>query len=157
MTDTTPSTILGSDGAPAPKAEPASPEPVPALTETKKNEDENEEPDWNKVPFPIELFDNKIAIKRADVLEMTDGGIYIPESARRGEFRTMTGVVVASGPGIMKGDGSLIPLRVKVGETVVFEKYRSMTPVTVEGFTYHILAETDLLGKRAAGASVRVR
>lgn len=150
MTDTTPGTILGADGTPAPKAEPA-PEPAPAAPKTE------EEPDWTTVPFPIDLFDNKIVIKRDDVQEMTDGGIILPESARRGEWRTMTGTVLATGPGIMKGDGTYVPMRVAQGDIVVFEKFRSMIPVTVHGFTYHVLAESDLLGKKAASAHVKLR
>lgn len=119
--------------------------------------EEPEEPDWTKISFPIELFDNKIVIKRADVSEMTEGGLYLPESARRGDFKTMTGLVIAAGAGILKADGSVVPMRVSVGETVVFEKYRAMTPVTVNGFNYHILAETDLLGKMRDGGGTRVR
>jgi len=146
-----PTSIVMPDGSPAPKAEPAEPAP-----EAKKGA-KPEEPDWTTTPFPIDLFDNKIVIKRDDVQEMTDGGIILPESARRGEWRTMTGTVLATGPGIMKGDGSVIPLRVAQGDIVVFEKFRSMIPVTVHGFTYHILAETDLLGKKAASAHVKLR
>lgn len=140
-----------------PGTEHPEPEPEPETPETPAKAEEPVEPDWTETPFPIELFDNKIAIKRADVSEMTDGGLYIPESARRGEFRTMTATVVAAGPGMMKGDGSFVPMRVQVGDVVVFEKFRAMTPVTVEGFNYHVLAETDLFGKLAGGGSVKVR
>jgi chaperonin GroES len=115
------------------------------------------EPDWTETEFPINIFDNKLVIKRADVSEMTEGGLYIPESARRGEFKTMTGTVIAAGPGIMKGDGTYCPMRAKVGDVVVFEKFRSMIPITVQSFNYHILAETDLIGTVANGGSVKVR
>ena len=149
MPEITPGSIVLPDGSPAPKSAPA-PTPTPAKIEA-------DEPDWTTVPFPIDLFDNKIAIKRDDVQEMTDGGIILPESARRGEWRTMTGTVLATGPGIMKGDGTYVPMRVQKGDIVVFEKFRSMIPVTVMGFTYHILSESDLLGKKAADAHVKLR
>lgn len=158
--DTTPGQIVLPPGAERPEP---TPEPEPEVETEAETEDapakseEPVEPDWTETEFPIEVFDNKIVIKRADVDEMSDGGIIIPESARRGEYRTMTGTVIATGPGIQRGDGTHVPMRVKVGETVVFEKFRSMTPVVINTFTYHVLAETDLFGKLAEGGSVKVR
>ena len=96
-------------------------------------------------------------IKRDDVEEMTEGGIILPETARQGQFRTMVGTVIAVGPGTMKGDGSCIPMRVKVGDRVVFKKFQAMVELTVNGFDYHLLDENGLLGRVAEGSSSKVR
>lgn len=123
--------------------------------EAKKTE-ESQEPDWTETPFPIELFDNNIVIRRDDVEEMTEGGIILPETARKGQFRTMVGTVIAIGPGTMKGDGSCIPMRVAAGERVVFRKFQAMTELTINGFSYHLLDENGLLGKMAEGGSSKI-
>jgi chaperonin GroES len=113
---------------------------------------EGEEPDWTKIEFPIELFNDKLAIRRDDREQFTDGGLVLPPNARQ---RSMTGFVVAVGPGLLKADGSRLPMPIQVGDRVVFEQMRAMTPVVVQGYTYHILNAHDLLGK--AKGEVRIR
>jgi len=119
--------------------------------------EEKQETDWTETPFPIELFSNNIVIKRDDVDEMTEGGIILPETARQGQYRTMVGTVIAVGPGFMKGDGSCIPMRVAVGDRVVFRKFQAMVELTVDGFDYHLLDENGLLGKVREGGVTKVR
>ena len=129
----------------APKAE--EPTEVEVRGEAKAEpKEEAKEPDWldPKIHFPIELFEDRIAIKRADRESVTGGGIILPDSAQE---KSMTGLVVGAGAGITKGDGSAVPMKVAVGDTVVFEKHRSMTEVSCNGFTYHICRASDLMGK----------
>ena len=133
------------------KEEPAAAEASAAAetkAEKKKAEPKEEkvEPDWlaPNVHFPIELFEDRIAIKRADAESMTEGGIIIPGRAQE---KTMTGLVVGAGPGITKGDGSTVPMKIGLGDIAVFEKHRAMVEVTVNGFKYHITRASDLLGK----------
>jgi len=127
--------LLGPNGAPmlnvTEVVEP--PAPVPA----------GAEPDWNKTRFPIELFNDKIAIKRDDREQITTGGLVLPPSA---QARPMTGLVVSVGPGLMRGDGTHLPMLVSVGDKVVFEQHRQMTPIVVQGYYYHVLNAHDLLG-----------
>lgn len=110
------------------------------------------ERDWSKTEFPIALFGDKIAIRRADREAQTEAGIILPEDARE---RTMTGLVVAAGPGMLKGDGSHMPIIVKVGDMVVFEQFRRMIKIVVEGYDYHIINVCDLLGKVTGGVKVK--
>ena len=117
-----------------------------------KQEPTTPERDWTEVPFPIALFNDKIAISRDDREERTEGGIILPDRARE---RTMTGTVVAVGPGFQKGDGSHVPMNVEVGDKVVFHQYREMTEVRVEGRDYHLMASNDLLGKVIGGVKVK--
>jgi chaperonin GroES len=114
--------------------------------------EEPPEIDWTETEFPIELFEDRIAIKRADREQITEGGIHLPPDART---RSMTGLVVAAGPGITKGDGSTVPMKVAVGETVVFEQFRAMIEIKVNGHTYHIVKASDLLGKSVGDVKIR--
>lgn len=110
------------------------------------------ERDWTKTQFPIQLFNDRIVIKRDDAEALTDGGLHLPENARE---RTMTGTVVATGPGLMKGDGSHMPMQVAVGDVVLFEQFRHMIPIKVEGRDYHLVNANDLLGKVVGGVKVK--
>ena len=128
--------LLGPDGSPMLNVteivEPPPAAPAPGAVE----------PDWTSVKFPVALFNDKIAIKRDD-REQTTGGLVLPPSA---QARPMTGLVVAVGPGLTRGDGSHLPMPVKVGDKIVFEQHRQMTPIVVQGFYYHVLNAHDLLG-----------
>ncbi|HET6495163.1 MAG TPA: co-chaperone GroES family protein [Thermoleophilia bacterium] len=116
-------------------------------------EPEQAEPNWMETEFPIELFEDRICIQRDDREQMTENGLlYIPASA---QSRPMTGTVIAIGEGILKGDGARCTMFISKGDRVVFEQFRAMIPVQVEGRWYHILRQTDLLG-RARGA-VKIR
>lgn len=52
--------------------------------------------------------------------EYTDGGLYIPESAR---VREGTALVLATGDCVEFPDGKTRPLRVKVGDKVLYDKF----------------------------------
>ena len=59
--------------------------------------------------------------------------------------KPQTGEVLAVGTGKKTDDGKLIPVDVQVGEKVLFAKY-SGTEVKLDGETYLLLAEKDILG-----------
>lgn len=69
-------------------------------------------------------------------------GIIIPETAAK--EKPMQGNVVAVGPGKMD-DGTMVPLQVKVGDTVLFSKY-GYDEIKLEGEEYYILSESSILG-----------
>jgi chaperonin GroES len=74
--------------------------------------------------------------------EKTASGIYIPESAQKeGKFKK--GEVVATGDGWYQ-DGDLIPLRVKVGDTILFPTYVG-DEIEVDGKEYVIIKEDNIL------------
>lgn len=68
-------------------------------------------------------------------------GIIIPDTATK--EKPAKGKVVAVGPG-RYDDGDLLPMSVKVGQTVLFTKY-GYDEVKVEGETYYILPESQVL------------
>lgn len=72
----------------------------------------------------------------------TKAGIFIPETADK--ERSEKGVVVAVGAGKMNDDGKLLPMHVKVGQTVLFAKY-GPDEVKIDDKEYFILAESSIL------------
>lgn len=73
--------------------------------------------------------------------EVTASGIIIPDTVSK--EKPEQGTVVAVGEGKYE-DGKLIPLRVKVGDVVVFSKY-GYDEVKLDGEEYFILREDSLL------------
>lgn len=69
------------------------------------------------------------------------GGIYIPETART--EKPERGTVVAVGPG-KRGDDGIIPVGVKIGDTVMFSKY-GFDEVKVDDQEYYIISESSIL------------
>ena len=74
--------------------------------------------------------------------EKSSGGILLPDTAQE---KPQTGEVIAVGPGKTLDNGTKQTVDVQVGEKVLFAKY-SGTEVKLDGETYLLLAEKDLLG-----------
>lgn len=72
----------------------------------------------------------------------TAAGIFIPETVSK--ERPEQGVIVAVGPGKMNDEGKVIPLSVKIGQTVLFTKY-GPDEVKIEDKEYFILSESNIL------------
>jgi len=74
------------------------------------------------------------------------GGIHIPETARDRDA-PLEPTVLAVGNGKVLPDGSLRPLTIRPGDTIVFKKY-SENNVIVDGDALMILREEDVLAVR---------
>jgi chaperonin GroES len=87
------------------------------------------------------LYD-KIVVKVEETKEQrTAAGIIIPDSAQE---KPQVGEVIAVGEGKPLDNGQIRPLKVKVGDYVVFNKYAG-TEVELEGEKYLILSEDEVL------------
>jgi len=84
---------------------------------------------------------DRLIIERLTEDETTSGGIIIPETAKE---KPQRGKVVAIGKGKVAEDGTVRPLDVKAGNTVLFGKYAG-TEVTIEGEDRLIMREDDVL------------
>lgn len=84
---------------------------------------------------------DRIIVKRVDEETKTAGGLFIPETAKE---KPQRGKVVAAGNGKKTEDGKVLPLDVKVGDTVLFGKYAG-TEVKVDGEEYLMMREDDIL------------
>ena len=84
---------------------------------------------------------DRVIVKRLDLDDKTKGGIIIPESAKE---KPQRGKVIAVGKGKVQEDGSVRPLDVKAGDTVLFGKY-SGTEVKFSDEEHLIVREDDIL------------
>jgi len=89
----------------------------------------------------IPLMD-RILVKRIESLEKTEGGLYIPDSAKE---KPQRGLVVAVGDGRILDDGQKLPLTVEAGQHVYFGKYAG-NEIKIDGEEHLILREDDILG-----------
>ena len=91
---------------------------------------------------PIIPLGDKIVILPQEEGEQTYGNIIIPDA---GQEKPSIGIVLAVGPGRISTDGTLIPNRIKVNQTVMVPKFGAQV-VVVENETYVIASENDVLG-----------
>jgi chaperonin GroES len=84
---------------------------------------------------------DRVVVKPLEEAEQMRGGLYIPDTAKE---KPQQGEIVAVGPGRFDDKGNRLPVEVKVGDKVLYGKY-SGTEVTVEGESYLILRESDVL------------
>ena len=80
---------------------------------------------------------DRVLIEPAPAETTTASGIIIPDTAQE---KPQKGKVVAVGAGTIEN-----PITVKVGDTVLYGKYAG-TELKLEGKTYLIMRENDLLG-----------
>lgn len=87
-------------------------------------------------------LDDRIVVRPGESEEKTASGLVIPDTAKE---KPQQGEVLAVGPG-RRGEhtGEIIPLDVKVGDTVVYSKYGG-TEITVDGEDLLILSSRDVL------------
>ena len=94
---------------------------------------------------------DRVVVKRIEEEAKTAGGIIIPDTAKE---KPQQGEVVAVGPGARDESGKIIPLDVKVGERVLFEKW-SGSEVKIDGEDLLIMKESDILGVLEAPAKAK--
>ena len=85
---------------------------------------------------------DRILVERVEETQKTKGGIIIPDTAKE---KPVEGKVVAAGNGRVGEDGKLIPMEIKVGDTILFSKYGG-TEVKIDGTDYLIMRQDDVLG-----------
>ena len=90
----------------------------------------------------IQSLGNRIVAERIEEEVQFSGSIIIPDSAKE---KGQTARILATGPGSKKDDGTVVPLDVKVGETVMIGKFGG-TEINVDGKDLVILTEDDILG-----------
>ena len=89
----------------------------------------------------LQPLNDRILVKALESRERTKGGIVLPDTAKE---RPQEGKVMAVGTGKVLEDGTVRPLEVKTGDTVLFGKYAG-TEVKVDDSDYLILREEDVL------------
>jgi len=85
---------------------------------------------------------DRVVIRRAESDTKSKGGIIIPDTAKE---KPQEGQVVAVGPGARDESGTLVPLDVKAGDTILFGKW-SVNEVKIDGEDLMIMKESDIMG-----------
>ena len=91
---------------------------------------------------PIIPLGDKIVILPQEEGEQMYGNIIVPDA---GQEKPEMGKVLAVGPGRISTDGTLIPNRLEVGQTIIVPKFGAQV-VVVENETYVVASENDVLG-----------
>lgn len=89
----------------------------------------------------IRPLHDRVIVKRVEEEQKTQGGLYIPDTAKE---KPIQGEVIAVGAGKRDKSGELIKPDLKEGDRVLFSKY-SGTEVKLEGDEHLILREDDIL------------
>lgn len=89
----------------------------------------------------LKPLNDRVLVKRLEGEEKTAGGLFIPDTAKE---KPSKGEVVAVGPGKTADDGKAIPMTVKAGDMVLFNKYAG-TEVKLDGVEHLVMREDDIL------------
>ena len=85
---------------------------------------------------------DRVLVKFSTEEEKTAGGLFIPDSAKE---KPQRGTIIAVGSGKITDDGKRQSMDVKVGNTVLFDKY-SGSKIKIDDEDYLIIREEDILG-----------
>ena len=89
----------------------------------------------------LEPIGDRVIVKVKEEEEKTVGGIVLASNAKE---KPTEGEVVAVGNGAYAENGEKLPMTVKKGDVVLYDKY-SGTNVKYEGENYLVLREKDIL------------
>ena len=89
----------------------------------------------------IRPLHDRVIVQRLEEEATSAGGIIIPDSATEKPSR---GTVTAIGNGKVLEDGSVRPLELKVGDTVLFGQY-SGTDIKLNNEEFLVMREEDVL------------
>ena len=89
----------------------------------------------------IRPLHDRVIVRRVEEKKTTASGLIIPDSSTEKPSR---GEVVAAGNGRISADGKVIPLDVKVGDTVMFGQY-SGAEITVDDEKLLVMSEDEIV------------
>ncbi|MBS3904275.1 MAG: co-chaperone GroES [Simkania sp.] len=84
---------------------------------------------------------NRVLAKRMEQEQTLKGGIILPDTAKK---KQESALIVAIGTGAKTPEGKLIPISVKVGDTILMDKY-SGQEVTIDDEDFVILRSEDII------------
>ncbi len=89
----------------------------------------------------VKPLHDRVLVRRLEHEEKTAGGIIIPDTAKE---KPQQGKVLAIGSGARDESGKVVPLDVKVGDTVLFAKWGG-TEVKIDGEDLLVMKESDII------------
>lgn len=84
---------------------------------------------------------DRLIVQRVEQEETLKGGIILPDSAKKKQEMAK---VIAVGNGKTTSEGKLLPMPVKVGDTVLMDKYAGQE-ITVDDEEYVVLRADDVI------------
>jgi len=96
---------------------------------------------------------DRVVVRRLVEEEKTRGGIIIPDTAKE---KPSQGEVIAVGPGARNDKGTLVPVDVKTGDTILFGKW-SGSEVKIEGQDLLIMSQSDIMAVVENGGAKKAK
>ncbi|CAK9104593.1 unnamed protein product, partial [Durusdinium trenchii] len=89
----------------------------------------------------IPLMD-RVLVQKIKTEAKTASGIFLPDTAKKDPNWAK---VLATGPGRLSKEGELLPMNIKVGDTVVIPEYGGVT-LNFDNEEYHVFRDEDIMG-----------
>jgi len=89
----------------------------------------------------IQPLGDKVVLKQFEAETETKGGIIIPDTAKE---KPQEGEIVAVGEGRLLQNGQVVPLKVKVGDKVLYGGYGHEKFTTKDGEELLIMSENEI-------------
>jgi len=89
----------------------------------------------------VKPLNDRVLVKRLEEMQVTKGGIYIPDTAKE---KPVEGKVISVGPGKVNEQGNRVPLNLKEGDKILFGRYAG-SEIKIEGEEYLMMREDDIL------------
>jgi len=86
------------------------------------------------------LYD-RVVVRKAEMEQKTAGGIILPDTAKE---ESQIGDVIAVGEGKLLENGEIRPLKVEVGDKVLYSKYAG-NEIEIDGEKLLVIREEDIL------------
>ncbi len=94
-----------------------------------------------KSKVALQPLGDKVVVERDESLDITAGGIVLPDSAQDKPSR---GTVIAVGTGPLLDDGTRGQLQVKKGDRVLFTSY-APEAINLDDEEYLLMSESDIM------------
>ncbi len=93
----------------------------------------------------LKPINDKIVVKpmESDEMQTTEAGIILPDTVQDGAL--VEGKVVAVGDGMYSANGTLIPVVVSEGDTVLYDKRAHKQDYSIDGEDYIIMSVNEVL------------
>ncbi len=96
-----------------------------------------------KTSATIKPMSDRILIRPTEQEEMTQSGIFLPDTARE---RPQEGEVVAVGPGRFLNNGKRLEMELKAGDKIIYSKYAG-TEIEADEGELLLMGANDVLSK----------
>ena len=93
----------------------------------------------------LKPVNDKIVVKptKKDEAETTAAGIILPDTVQDGALNE--GIVIAASDGMYSATGTMIPLVVSEGDTILFNKNAMKAEHTIDGETYILMSVNEVM------------